>query len=172
MGGNLMGTAAADLLTYLTRLGIEMVAHGDRLRYRPRSALTPDLAERLRAHKAEVLAILRPAEGPGGATAAQAVDHPERVVSRPEATPEVMRWEDCIDPPEPCPRCGGLILWWNAFGDRRCLTCDPPLKAIRALERVERIRRRHGIPNPAGAADLLADLKRLGHTCSGAQHRV
>jgi len=40
--------SAADLLTDLAKRGIELVARGDRLRYRPRSALTPDLAERLR----------------------------------------------------------------------------------------------------------------------------
>jgi hypothetical protein len=36
-------------------------AHGERLRYYPRSALTPDLLDRLKAHKAELLAMLRPA---------------------------------------------------------------------------------------------------------------
>ena len=54
-----MGTSAADLLIDLTRRGIELVAQEDRLRYRPRSAVTPDLAGRLRTHKAELLAILR-----------------------------------------------------------------------------------------------------------------
>ena len=42
-----MEAAAAELLVEVSRLGIELVAHGDRLRYRPRRALTPDLAERL-----------------------------------------------------------------------------------------------------------------------------
>lgn len=40
--------------------GIRLEAHGDRLRYHPRSAITPDLVDRLRDHKAELLAILRP----------------------------------------------------------------------------------------------------------------
>ncbi len=50
---------AAALLIELTRRGIELQAHGDRLRYRPRSVLTPELAERVRAHKAALLALLR-----------------------------------------------------------------------------------------------------------------
>lgn len=52
---------AAELLLDLGRLGIRLEAHGDRLRYSPRSALTPDLLDRLKSHKAELLALLRPA---------------------------------------------------------------------------------------------------------------
>ena len=33
-------------------------AHGDRLRFFPRSAVTPDLADRMKAHKAGLLAML------------------------------------------------------------------------------------------------------------------
>jgi len=52
--------SAADLLLDLGRLGIRLEAHGERLRYFPRSALTPDLLARLQAHKADVVAMLRP----------------------------------------------------------------------------------------------------------------
>lgn len=52
---------AAELLMDLGRLGIRLEADGERLRYRPQSALTPDLLYRLKAHKAELLAMLRPA---------------------------------------------------------------------------------------------------------------
>lgn len=51
-------TPVAVLLVELARRGIELRAAGDRLRYRPRSAMTPDLAARLEAHRADVLAIL------------------------------------------------------------------------------------------------------------------
>jgi hypothetical protein len=50
--------SAADLLLELNRQGIRLEANGDRLRYHPQSALTPDLLARLKAHKAELLAIL------------------------------------------------------------------------------------------------------------------
>jgi hypothetical protein len=53
--------SAADLLLDLSRVGIRLEAHGERLRYFPRSALTPDLLDRLKAHKADLLAVLRPA---------------------------------------------------------------------------------------------------------------
>ena len=104
-----MGTAAADLLAGLSRLGIELVPHGDRLRYRPRSALTPDLAEQMKAHKGEILAILRP-EAPE-------VDTPNGV----ENVHFSSKREDCIDPPAACPKCGGLVFWWNPWNDQRCV---------------------------------------------------
>ena len=56
-------SAAAEVIADLTRLGIRLEAHGDRLRFSPRSAVTPDLAERMKAHKVELLAILRPESG-------------------------------------------------------------------------------------------------------------
>src|SRR5262245_37466487 len=58
MGGSM---TAADLLLDLGRLGIRLEADGGRLRYFPRSALTPDLLTRLKAHKADLLTMLRPA---------------------------------------------------------------------------------------------------------------
>ena len=67
-----MGAKAVDLLENLSRLGIELVAHGDRLRYRPRSAVTADLLERLKVHRDELLAILRASGAPGEATTAPA----------------------------------------------------------------------------------------------------
>ncbi len=51
--------SAAALLLDLERLGIRLEARGDRLRYSPRSALTPDLLNRLKAHKQELLTVLR-----------------------------------------------------------------------------------------------------------------
>jgi len=118
-----MGTAATDLLTDLGRLGVELVADGDRLRYRPQSALTPDLADRLRSHKAELLAIL-------GSTV-----RPE-AANLPIGPGASIRWEESIDPPDPCPGCGGLVFWWNVLGDRRCMKCDPPHPRARRLRQL------------------------------------
>ena len=53
-----MPTPGSTLLNDLARRGIELQAPGDRLRYRSRSAMPPDLAARLRIHKADLLAIL------------------------------------------------------------------------------------------------------------------
>lgn len=53
--------SAAELLFDLDRLGVRLEAAGEQLRFHPRSALTPDLLARLKAHKADVLALLRSA---------------------------------------------------------------------------------------------------------------
>ena len=51
--------SAARLIADLTNMGIRLEVQGDRLRYSPRSAVTPTLIERMKARKAELLAILR-----------------------------------------------------------------------------------------------------------------
>jgi len=43
----------------LAAKNIELEAAGERLRFRPREKVTPDLATRLKAHKAELLALLQ-----------------------------------------------------------------------------------------------------------------
>ncbi|REK17366.1 MAG: hypothetical protein DWQ37_06130 [Planctomycetota bacterium] len=53
--------SATDLLKDLSLLGVRVEVVGDRLRYSPRSAMTPDLLARLDAQKAELLTMLRPA---------------------------------------------------------------------------------------------------------------
>ncbi len=49
---------ATVLLMELTERGLDVRAHGDRIRFRPRKAMTPELAERVRAHKPALLAAL------------------------------------------------------------------------------------------------------------------
>src|SRR6266545_4974089 len=52
---------AAALIAELRARGVELIPTGDRIRFRPASAVPPDLVERLRHHKAEVLRLLTPA---------------------------------------------------------------------------------------------------------------
>jgi hypothetical protein len=52
--------SAAALLGELRERGVEVWAAGDRLRYMPRSAVDPELRDRLAAHKAELLEALGP----------------------------------------------------------------------------------------------------------------
>jgi hypothetical protein len=159
-----------ELVLDLDRAGIrQLVPEGDRLRFGPRAALTVDLAERLKAHKAGLLTVLRPAGALGDGDLA-ALANPAAIPNNSSAAgPARAGWDDnVIDWPDPCPGCGGLIFWWNALGDRRCLRCDSPNATIRLLEKTERIRRRSGIPSPAGAAKMLAELESLTDTCNSA----
>ena len=70
-------------------------------------------------------------------------------------------WDDCIEPPDPCSKCGGLAFWWNARGQHFCLGCDPPTEAVRLLEHAQRIRKKNRLPCPSGAEDMVQELKRL-----------
>lgn len=95
-------------------------------------------------------------------------------IQRPDATgrwgwesPESKRcrgdstFEELPEPPPPCSNCGSLELWETPAGTWQCLYCDPPTTAIRLLEQAAATRRRHSRPDPPGAAEMLADLKRL-----------
>jgi len=48
-----------QLISDLTNLEIRLEAHGDQLRYFPRSSVTPAMTERLKQNKSMLLAILR-----------------------------------------------------------------------------------------------------------------
>ncbi len=48
-----------QLLTELARLGIQLKADGDRLRFAPKESITPELLEQLRTHKPAILDYLR-----------------------------------------------------------------------------------------------------------------
>ena len=77
MGGFVTVT---DLLREARRLGIELVADGERLRYRPRDRMTPELAQRLRERKGELLAVLcvTDTETPCGSSESGIVSPPRR----------------------------------------------------------------------------------------------
>lgn len=51
---------AASLVRQIRAHGVELIPDGERIRFRPRTALPPDLFEELRARKAEVLKLLAP----------------------------------------------------------------------------------------------------------------
>jgi hypothetical protein len=55
---------AAALVAVLRSRGVELVAAGDRLRFRPASKVPPDLLESLRERKAEVLILLSASSEP------------------------------------------------------------------------------------------------------------
>lgn len=102
----------AELLADLTRRGVRLEARGDRIRYSPRSAVTPGLAEHMKAHKPELLAILR-----GQDTCRDPICcwcHSDRLTERPSGL-----W---------CDNCGKLV--WYRNGPHGAIRTDYIVKWI------------------------------------------
>jgi hypothetical protein len=145
-------------MTDLVRLGIRIEALGDRLRYSPRSVVTPDLAERMKIHKGELLAVLRRDMDARTIDLTNATEvwraSLRRLEGDPRFPPNVMaalrvanaQWGDDLEltesdesieiiaPPDPCSQCGTLELWQSMAGNWRCLQCDPPTASKRLME--------------------------------------
>lgn len=109
---------AQELLSELERLGVELEATGDGLRYRPRSAVSSELVVELKMHKRQVLALLL-VEHDADSTAD---------IVPPGGRDLFDDSDDLVSPPNACPVCHTLRLWQSIRGDWRCLTCDPPLR--------------------------------------------
>ena len=100
--------SGAELLAELTRLNIRLKAHSGQLRFHPRSALTPDLLDLVKAHKTELLALLRPKRSVEVTRAAAAI--PAKLVCRCGST----MWLDVAihdgqSTRRDCARCGRFI---------------------------------------------------------------
>ena len=98
---------AAELLGALRTRGVELVAAGDRLRFRPVAAVSPDELAALRAQKAAVISLLR------AETSAALCDDDS--------------WADGV-PESGCGLCGSPLVWvadWPSAGEARwlCATC-------------------------------------------------
>jgi hypothetical protein len=141
---------ATRLMAEINSLGIRLEAKGDRLRFSPRSAVTPDLAERMKAHKAELLVVLRTTRKPPQSNLGLRVEWEQYGVwierlgddgtvslIHPEYADDDLHG---IEPPAPCPRCGKLELWETLAGSWRCLRCDPPATAHRIRKRAAMLR--------------------------------
>ena len=80
-----------QLMTDLAQMGIRIEAHGDRLRYWHRTAVTPDLAEQMKAHKTELLKW------------AEREEYWRAMID------EDRKHAQSLSPPPPCTWCGGRL---------------------------------------------------------------
>jgi len=102
--------SVTELMFDLRARGILLEAHGDRLRYSPKSTMTPELAQRMKAQKPTLLAILTADDVPAAVLWQAALDLLE---DDPEFPPEMLadcrrasvKWErerparDCANEP-------------------------------------------------------------------------
>ena len=73
---------------------------------------------------------------------------PAAVAPNPEAQPVAVQpvgdgWDSAIEPPDPCPTCGSLELWWDFWGGQHCQRCQAAefKRSQQLLERAARLRR-------------------------------
>jgi hypothetical protein len=112
-----------DVLAELTRRGVEVAVDGDRLRFRPQRAVTPDLRAALVEHKADLLRVL-------GGVEMQVRWRAEAMRSqlRPGGPiPFLVVRRDLDDTPGRCLSCGDVVAEGRRF---RCTPC------VSAVERV------------------------------------
>lgn len=116
----------------------------------PAGVLTAEDKQVLARHKAALLSILAPpvdeereaiqwldrlSPVEADRIVDEAVRHWERGV-------ETGDWDQAVDQPPPCTKCGSMDFWQNLVGEWRCLSCDPPATAERIRRRAEAIRRK------------------------------
>ena len=141
---------AAALLTQLSGLGVSAWADGAALRFKPASLVPPDVLADLRAHKAELLALLtapdiqpapEPETPPAEPIAEPWPDEGEAGIPRryPGAVAGLLRasqcrpvsWTGAENRPPPGAWCRNCEYgrWWRGLGDGsgwRCWPCHPP----------------------------------------------
>lgn len=115
-----------QLLAKFAKLGITLWAAGDKLRYRPKAAMTDELAGLLRKHKAEILAALS-SEQVQLPPATQHRDRSQTSSRNPSWPTDGWPDRDVIPISEvaPCPTCNVIDHWESALGDWRCRRCEP-----------------------------------------------
>ena len=90
---------ATEIIQDLRRRGVQLEAVGDRLRFRPREAVTSDLVEALKQHKAEIISTL----------------------TAPAVPARVRGWDETVET-------GTAEVCWHCGGGKacRCALCAIP----------------------------------------------
>jgi hypothetical protein len=109
---------ATALLATCQQRGIVLHVAGEKVTAdAPQGTLTPDLVAELRQHKAGLVELLKNGRLPIETTASADPNPPET---------DIVPWDECIEPPHPCPKCGSLACWWDALGGQHCIICEKP----------------------------------------------
>ncbi len=125
---------ALDVVTKIRHAGGEILVGGGNLRIKaPGGTLTAVDRAVLAESKADLVRRLSPPNR-----------QPDTTVDWSNPTPEqtLDEWWDSLEEPVSCKDCGSCVAWWDAWGDRHCMRCDPPDKARRLLDQVNRLRSR------------------------------
>ena len=139
-------TTAAEVISTIQSLGIDLLADGDVLRFRPASRITASMLEQLCEHKREILSILQDQQyrprSPTTIRCPWCADTSllesssglwcsvcECLVWQTTETGGLVRCDvadlELHDFPPECPTCHGSVFWWDITGKHHCETCTP-----------------------------------------------
>ena len=110
---------ASEVLAELTRRGVEVAVVGDRLRFRPLEAVTPDLRAALVEHKADLIRLL----GTHDDDVSWRVEVMRRQLRPSIGIPYLVARRDFVDVPGGCLSCG------DPCGSGRRYRCGPCARA-------------------------------------------
>ncbi len=135
--------AAVVLVEKLEARGAVLTVTADGLAIdAPEGTLTAGWLTSLKKYKKEIVELLadrdRPPWWTDDLTAAENLVVDQFMGYGPDG--EVDGWETALADVAPCDRCGSLWCWWDLWGDQHCRTCDPPIKAVLAVEKARRLR--------------------------------
>jgi hypothetical protein len=106
--------------------GIVLNVAGDRLSVdAPPGTLTPDLLDGLKQHKSSLLGLLTRSKSELEAVQCNA-EHHNAIHTCITSKVDVTLWDECIEIPDPCPKCSSLMFWWDALGGQHCMMCEKP----------------------------------------------
>jgi hypothetical protein len=94
-----ISTSVADLLVDLSARGIKVEAHENGIRYRPRSAMTPELLARLKIHKHKLLIAFGQVQPTAQKTHQAASDKSAKsqMAITPEEESKILRWIEAAE---------------------------------------------------------------------------
>ena len=123
-----------ELLTDLRERGIEIRPLNGRIRFRPKSAMTPDLAERIDRLRCEIIANYEAVQDPFTVAVMRAFGG--EVVNDASWPSETAPFHEPPVEPDRCRGCRGR-RWWRrrAGGPRACERCHPCPYPDDAVER-------------------------------------
>jgi hypothetical protein len=125
--------SAAQVLKDLSNRGIEIVVDGRKLRFRPRSDVTPELLEALKANRAEIIAHLQ--ERNGGSGNGSPLSPEKTTLLLPPASKDTDMTTDFGPAPLPSrmpsveqiqhkdPDCRSVRSWHHRWGSWHCEDC-------------------------------------------------
>ena len=139
-------TTVQAILTICHQRGIVLGIAGEKLTVdAPQGAIEPNLLAQFRQHKVSLLDMLHKGQ-PGTGTAPLPADPNDAIPPKMG----MAHWEECVEPPDPCPKCGNLMIWWDVLGGQHCMICDKPTYSIeKAAELQELAKRLREFPNTA-----------------------